>query len=188
MESTEMPRRRHEARSPSELPLSNKVMRGLWGVAWLVLFRPSPRPLHGWRCFLLRLFGASIGRGVLVYQSVRVWAPWNLEMADGSCLGDWVDCYSVDKISLGRRAIVSQYSYLCTATHDFSRRDRPLVTRPIVIGDDAWVTADVFIGPGVKIGEGTVVGARSTVVRDLPPWSIAVGSPARVIGKRELSH
>lgn len=105
-------------------------------------------------------------------------------MADGSCLGDWVDCYSVDRISLGHRAIVSQYSYLCTATHDFSRRDRPLVTNPIVIGDDAWVTADVFIGPGVTIGEGTVIGARATVVRDLPAWSIAVGSPARVVGRR----
>lgn len=178
--------RERVTRLPSDLSLGNKLLRALWGVVWLLLFRPTPRPLHGWRCFLLRLFGARIGRGVLVYQSVKVWAPWNLEMADGSCLGDDVDCYSVDRVTLGRGAIVSQYSYLCTATHDFTRRARPLVTRPITIGADAWVTADVFIGPGVTVGEGAVVGARATVVRDVEPWVIVAGSPARVVGTRCL--
>ena len=170
----------------SEFSLSNKTMRFLWGLVWMLLFRPTPRPLHAWRCLLLGLFGARIGKGVLVYQSVRIWAPWNLELADGSCLGDFVDCYSVDRVTLGRGAIVSQYSYLCTATHDFTQHSRPLVTRPIHIGADAWVTADVFIGPGVTVGEGAVVGAKSSVVKDVPAWTIVAGCPAVAVGNRVM--
>ena len=170
-----------------ELSSANKFVRALWGVTWLLLFRPTPRPLHGWRCFLLRCFGAQIGRGVRVYQSARVWAPWNLVMQDGSCLGDEVDCYCVDTVHLGVGATVSQYCYLCTASHDYTRRSHPLVTAPIRIGQGAWVAADVFVGLGVTVGEGAVVGARSTVVKDVPPWVVVAGSPPRVLGPRELN-
>src|SRR5690606_18499233 len=104
---------------PSRITLENKIGRAVWHIVWLCLYRPTPRPFHRWRCWLLRLFGAKIGVGVRAYQSARVWAPWNLEMGDYSCLGDWVDCYSVDKIRIGAHATVSQYSYLCTASHDY---------------------------------------------------------------------
>lgn len=107
-------------------------------------------------------------------------------MHDHSCLSHHVDCYSVDKIELGPHVTVSQYSYLCTASHDFTLRSMPLVTAPISIGAHAWVTADVFIGPGVTVGEGAVIGARSTVVRDVPPWTVMAGSPARIVGQRAL--
>lgn len=164
----------------------NKFGRVLWQVVWLLLFRPTPRTFHAWRCYLLRSFGAKIGKRAHPYPSARVWAPWNLVMEDDSCLSEQVDCYCVDKIHLGNRVTVSQYSFLCTASHDYTRRDMPLVTAPIRIEDDAWVTADVFVGPGVTIGEGAVVGACSTITKDVPRWTVVAGTPPEIIGPREF--
>ena len=174
-------------RPASSLSLRNRIARALWGGVWLLLFRPTPRPLHAWRCLLLRLFGAKVGRGVRVYQSARIWAPWNLVLEDGSCLGDDVDCYCVAPVHLEAGATVSQYSFLCTASHDFTRRSHPLVAAPIRIGKQAWVAADVFVGPGVTVNEGAVVGARSTVLRDVPAWKVVAGHPPRVLRERTLS-
>jgi len=178
--------RRSESHYPSSHSLANKALRGLWGIVWLVLFRPSPTLLHGWRRFLLRLFGASLGKGVHVYPSARIWAPWNLYMEDHSGIGPFVDCYTVDVIRIGRLAAVSQYSFLCAASHDYRDIRLPLVTKPIVIGAYAWVAADVFVGPGVNIGEGAVVGARSTVLKDVEPWCVVSGNPVSLIKKREI--
>lgn len=172
----------------SRITPANKLARAAWGVVWLLLFRPSPIPLHGWRRMLLRLFGANIGKRALPYPSARIWAPWNLTMEEDSCLSHQVDCYCVDKIVLGPRVTVSQYSFLCTASHDHTRQSMPLITAPIRIEADAWVTADVFVGPGVTIGEGAVVGARSTVLRSVRPWTVVAGNPAREIGPRTLQR
>lgn len=166
-------------------PLSNRLMRVLWRAVWIVAYRPSPRWFHAWRRFLLRSFGAKIDHGAFPYPSVRIWAPWNLEMREGSCLGPDVDCYCVDKVVLGEWATVSQYSFLCTATHDYRNPRMPLVTGPITIGDRAWVAADVFVGHGVTIGEGAVVGARSCVYRDVASWTVVGGNPAKPIGNRD---
>lgn len=175
-----MPRplqRRHLSRA-------NVLGRAAWTVVQTLLFRPTPRPLHAWRAWLLRRFGARIGRGVRIYATARIWAPWQLTMEDEACLGDHVDCYCVEKITLQRGAIVSQYGFLCSASHDFEAEGLPLVAAPITIGAQAWVTADVFVGPGITIGDGAVVLARSTVVRDLPPWQVCGGSPARALRPR----
>lgn len=161
-----------------QLTLSNKVLRTLWQVVWLVLFRPTPRLLHPWRCLLLRIFGAKLGKAVHPYPSARIWAPWNLEMGDHACLSEGVDCYCVDKIRIGANSTVSQYSYLCTASHDYTQTTMPLVMAPIRIGERVWITADVFVGPGVTIGDGAVVTARSSVFSDIPPWMVAKGTPA----------
>ena len=169
---------------PSSHSFANRLCRALWGVAWLCLFRPSPKPLHRWRRSLLRLFGARIGEGVVVHPSARIWGPWNLEMAAHSCLSPHVDCYSVNTVRIGAYATVSQYSFLCTATHNADLPEMPLVTAPITIGDHAWVAADVFVGPNVTIGEGAVVGARSTVIRDVKPWTVVAGHPVRTLRKR----
>lgn len=175
----------HRARyRPSPHSFRNKLGRAAWGVTWLVLFRPSPKPLHAWRRLLLRAFGARLGRHATVHASVRVWAPWNLQMGDHSCLSPGVDCYAVDKVMIGARATVSQYSFLCTASHDPDSADMTLITAPITIGDHAWVAADAFVGPGVCIGEGAVVGTRASVFRDVPPWLIVVGNPARPLRQR----
>ena len=173
--------------TPQQLSVANKVARVLWQLVWLLLYRPSPVPFHAWRRFLLRCFGATIEAGAHPYPSAKIWAPWNLTMRKHSCLSHQVDCYCVDKIELGVHVTVSQYSYLCTASHDYTQRTMPLITAPIMIGDDAWVTADVFVGPGVTIGEGAVVGARSTVTRNVLPWTVVAGSPPKVIGPRVLT-
>ena len=170
-----------------ELSLANKLARAVWTIAWLLLFRPTPRAFHAWRCLLLRAFGARLGKGVHPYPSARVWAPWNLEMGDHSCISENVDCYCVDKVTIGAHATVSQYSFLCTASHDYRIQSMPLVTAPIVIGDRAWITADVYVGPGVTIGEGAVIAARSSVFGDIPSWVIAMGTPAKAVKKREFT-
>ena len=172
----------------SSISGSNRLARAVWGVVWILFFRPTPRICFCWRNFLLRLFGAKIGKGVHVYSSCKVWAPWNLVLDDYSCLSDFVDCYSVDKISIGAHATVSQYSFLCTATHDYSDPGMRLVTKPIVINDQAWVCADVFVGPGVTIGQGAVLGARSTALKDVPPWKVSAGNPAKVIKDRDVGN
>ncbi|MCZ7592442.1 MAG: putative colanic acid biosynthesis acetyltransferase [Kiritimatiellae bacterium] len=168
----------------SELSAGNRIARALWGVVYALFFRPTPRPFHGWRCFWLKLFGAKLGRGVRVYASARIWAPWNLAMGDFSVLGDFVDCYNVARIEIGANSIVSQYSFLCTATHDPDQSDFPLITKPIQIGAGAWIAADVFVGPGVTIGDGAVAGARSSLFQDVAPWTVVGGSPAKVIRER----
>ena len=170
---------------PATQSLGNKFGRVLWGVVWWFAYRPSPRVLHGWRRFLLRMFGASIGRGAHPYPSARIWAPWNLTMGEGSCLGDHVDCYAVDRVTIEPYATVSQYTFLCTASHDYMVSKMPVITAPIRIGRYAWVAADAFIGPGVIIGERAVVGARASVFRDVDPWTVVGGNPARIIKKYE---
>ncbi len=169
----------------SELSAGNRAARALWGAVWLLLCRPSPRPFHAWRRFWLRCFGARIGEGVRVYASARIWAPWNLLMGDFSVLGDFVDCYAVDRIEIGAHTVVSQYVFLCAATHDVDQPAFPLITKPIRIGAHAWVAADAFIGPGVTVGDGAVVGARASVFRDVEPWCVVGGNPARLIRKRK---
>lgn len=167
------------------LSKQNKLLRLVWRTVWLLLFRPSPRWMHGWRRLLLRAFGARMGSATYAYPSVAIWAPWNLDMRDGSCLSHFVDCYCVDRIVIGRGATVSQYSFLCTASHDYQDPAMPLITAPIHIGDFAWVAAGVFVAPGVTVGEGAVAHARSVVTRDVAPWSVVAGSPAQVVGERE---
>jgi putative colanic acid biosynthesis acetyltransferase WcaF len=169
---------------PSAHGWANKLGRLVWGFVWATLFRPTPRWFCGWRRMLLRVFGARIGHGAKVMPSARVWAPWNLTMGEYACLSHGVDCYCVAPIEIGAHATVSQYSFLCAATHDETDPHMALVARPIRIGDQAWVAADVFVGPGVTIGAGTVVGARSSVFRDLPPWKVCHGTPARPVRDR----
>ena len=171
----------------AQITSKNRFARVLWGVVWLIFYRPSPKIMHGWRCFLLRAFGARLGSGVHPYPSSKVWAPWNLEMGDNSCLADSVDCYSVAKIFIGANATISQYSFLCTASHDHSDPSMPLVSAPIVIGEEAWITADVFVGPGVTIGDGAVITARSSVFTDIAPWVVARGNPAVAVKPRVIS-
>lgn len=170
-------------RSPHSL--GNKIARVLWGAVYLVLFRPSPKICHGWRRMLLRLFGAKIHKTAKVFPSAKVWGPWNLTMDEFSCISFHVDCYSVAPVRIGAHSTVSQYSYLCTASHDIHDPGMRLTTEPITIGAGAWVCADVFVAPGVTIGDGAVVGARSSVFEDVAPWTIAAGNPCRVLKPRE---
>jgi len=165
--------------------LANRLQRASWQLICGVLFWPSPIALHGWRCWLLRRFGARIGPGCAIYPDVRIWAPWNLRMAAQACLGPAVHCYNMAPVQLGRRALVSQRSHLCTGSHDYESETFALTMAPITIGDDAWVCAESFVGPGIAIGPGAVVGARAVVTRSLPAWTVCAGNPCRAIKPRQ---
>ena len=168
----------------SELSARNRLARGAWGLVWAIFCRLSPRPLHGWRRLWLRLFGARLDRTAAIYPSARIWAPWNLQMGPRSALGDGVECYDVDRVSIGEDSIVSQYAFLCTASHDIGDPGRRLTTAPITLGPSSWVCAGAFVHPGVTVGEGAVVGARAVVTRNVSPWTVVAGNPARPIKKR----
>jgi putative colanic acid biosynthesis acetyltransferase WcaF len=174
------------SRTSSPHSLGNRWARSAWMLVYCLFFRPSPRPFHAWRRFLLRVFGARLGRNTKVFSSAKIWAPWNLTMADHSTIGPYVDCYCVAPVQIGTQTVISQYCFLCTATHDFDQPQRPLRAAPITVGEQVWLAADVYIGPGVTIGEGTVVGARSSVFQDLPSWCICVGTPARPVKPRTI--
>ncbi|MCD0486857.1 WcaF family extracellular polysaccharide biosynthesis acetyltransferase [Pedobacter sp. MC2016-14] len=167
--------------------LKNRIGRLVWGLVYQILFRFSPRPFHGWRSFLLRLFGANVGNGVHVYPGVKIWAPWNLELHDECGIGSGANLYSQGKITIGRRAVVSQGAYLCAGTHDYTKQGFPLLTAPITIGEQVWIAAEAFVHPGVTIGDGAVIGARSVVIRDMPSWMVCAGNPAKPLKERIIT-
>lgn len=175
---------RHQA--VSSFSLEQRLARLVWSLAWRALFLPSPVPWHAWRRLLLRAFGAKIGPGVHVYPSAKVWAPWNLSMAEGASLAPGVDCYNVGLVELGAWAVVSQRAFLCTASHDIRSASFELIHAPIKVGANAWVAAEALVGPGVRVGEGAVVAARAVVMRSVAPWQVVAGNPARRIGKRRI--
>lgn len=168
----------------SEFPLRHRLARLCWAGVWCVLFRFSPVPLYAWRRMLLRLFGARLAASARVYPSARIWAPWNLTMESGACIGPEVYCYDVGPVHLGVEATVSLRTFLCSASHDIHHPARPLVLGRIRIARGAYIFADAFIGTSVTVGEGAVVGARAVVVRDVEPYDVVAGNPARVIGRR----
>jgi putative colanic acid biosynthesis acetyltransferase WcaF len=158
----------------------------LWWIVDAALFRMSPQALYGWRRFLLRLFGCTVGKGVLIRPTVRITYPWKVSIGDFSWIGDNVTLYSLGKIQIGSNAVISQSSYLCTGSHDLESPVFEIYERPIAVEDEAWVATDVFVGPGVRVGRGAVVGARSTVLHDLPPMMVCVGNPAKPIRPRRM--
>lgn len=174
------------SRYSSGFTLRHKAVRGLWNLVWLCLFRPSPWFFWGWRNLLLRLFGARIHSTARVYPSCRIWGPWNLTLGPHARLGPHANCYSVDRVTLGAHATVSQHAVLCAASHDISDPGMRLTTGPITIGPGAWVAQGAFIHPGRTIGEGAVVGAMACLTRDVGPWEVVGGNPAVFLKKREL--
>jgi putative colanic acid biosynthesis acetyltransferase WcaF len=175
------------SRYKNKLSRKNQLIRLLWSIVWTLFARPIPRSLlSGWKRFLLRCFGAKIHKTAIVYSSATVYMPWNLEMDEYACLAPEVDCYNVTKIKIGAHSTVSQKTYLCSASHDISKSNSPLITAPIVIEDQVWIGADAFVGMGATIRQGAVVGARACVFKDVEPWTVVGGNPAKFIKKREI--
>jgi putative colanic acid biosynthesis acetyltransferase WcaF len=164
--------------------VQNRLGRLAWSIAWIFLYRPSPRPFHAWRSFLLRCFGATLGPNCHFYPKSRIWAPWNLICADGASLGDEAEIYNPSPVSMGSHAIVSQQAYICGATHDYNDPSFPLISFPMSVGAYAWVCARASVSPGVNVGEGAVLGLGSVATRDLEPWTVYAGVPARPIKRR----
>lgn len=164
--------------------LGNRLRRVSWKIVWLLLYRPSPRPLHGWRSLLLRLHGAKMGPNCHFYPASKVWAPWNLICADQVTAADGAEIYNPAPITLDSHAILSQSAYLCGATHDYDDPEFPLVAFTIDIGPYAWVCARASVAPGVNVGEGAVLGLGSVATRDLKPWTVYAGVPAVEVKQR----
>lgn len=163
----------------------NKIARLVWNIFYWIFFRPfNLKFFKGWRSLVLRLFGAKIGKEANIYASVKIWAPWNLEIGDYSTIGPEVDCYNQGKIVIGDHSIISQKTYLCASTHDFTKTTFPLILGPIEIKSQVWVAADAFIAPGVTIGEGAVVGARAAVFKNIHEWTVVGGNPAQYLKDR----
>lgn len=166
--------------------LKNRIGRVLWAFVSLLFFKYSPKPFYKWRAFLLRCFGAKVGKSAHVYPGAKIWAPWNLILADEAAVASGATLYTQGKIVIGKKAVVSQGAYLCAGTHDYNLPDFPLITKPVYIGDYAWIAAEAFIHPGVTIGKGCVIGARSVVTRDMPDWMVCAGNPCKPLKQREL--
>ena len=164
---------------------SNKLARLLWGAVYLFLFRPTLRPMHKWRAFLLRCFGAKLGKNCRIYHSVRIWAPWNLICQDFVVVGPRAEIYNPSIVSLGNYVTVSQGSYICGANHDYNDPAFTLVSEPISIEDFAWITAKAVVLQGLTVGEGAVLAIGSVATKDLTPWTVYGGIPARPIKKRK---
>lgn len=156
----------------------------LWWLVQATLFRGSPQFAYGFRAWLLRLFGARVGVKTVIRPSVRVTYPWKLTIGDYAWVGDQAELYSLGEIEIGAHAVVSQRSYLCAADHDHRQADFPIRARAVRIGAQAWLATDVFVGPGVSIGEGAVIGARSSVFKDMPAGMVCMGSPCRPVKPR----
>lgn len=157
--------------------------RALWGVGGII-FSLTPRPAWGARRFILRVFGAEVASGVHIYPSVRITIPWNLKIGESAAIGEKVILYALGPISIGSRSVISPYAYICAGTHDYRIATMPLLKLPIVIGSDSWICAGAFVGPGVTVGDGAILGARSVAVKDVPSGMISCGNPARAVKTR----
>lgn len=163
---------------------SHRAYRLLWSTVWSLLGVWTPVPAHSWRRSLLRVFGAQVDSTAKVYPGVRVWYPRNLVMSRYATLGPNVNCYCMSTIYLGEYALVSQGAYLCGGTHNIDAAEFELQVGAIYLEAQSWVAAEAFVGPGVNVGHGAVLGARAVAVKDLDAWGVYVGNPARKIRMR----
>ena len=169
--------------------LKNKIGRLFWKMVCFFFFRPfGTRLFKKYRVLVLKCFGANIDWSSHIYASVKIWAPWNLEMGANACLGPEFDCYNKGKKSIGKNTVVPQKSYLCASTHDYTKNDFPLVLKPIQIGAGVWIAADAFVGPAVTIGDNAVVAARAVVVKEVQRNEVVGGNPAKHIKFRTVSN
>lgn len=165
--------------------LSDRLRRQSWNICWALLYRTSPRPLHSWRAFLLRAFGAEIGPNCHFYPRSKVWAPWNLICADQVTAGDGAEIYNPAPVTFGSHAILSQEAYVCGATHNYDDPGFPLIAFAMSFGPYAWICARASVAPGVNVGEGAVLGLGSVATRNLEPWTVYAGVPAVKVKERQ---
>jgi putative colanic acid biosynthesis acetyltransferase WcaF len=166
---------------------SEYARRILWNLVRRTVFRWGLPRAFGWRRWLLRRFGAKVGDTAFVRKSAWIWHPWLFEIGEHSTLADGVVIYNLGRVSIGDHTVLSQDVYVCAGTHDYTKPDLPLLKPPIRIGDGVWIAAQAFVGPGVTIGDNSVVGARSVVMKDVPPGVVVAGNPARVIKQRPMA-
>lgn len=181
-------RRTHPRTGGASFTLGLRVRRVLFAVCWALFAAWTPPPLRGWRRLILRAFGARMGKGANVYGSARIWYPGFLVMGEHATLGRRVNCYNQATVTLGAFAVVSQDATLCAGTHDYDDPEFQLVTRPITLGAHSWIAAEAFVGPGVRVGDHAVLGARGVAMKDLAAGTVHAGHPAMPIKPRKLGH
>ena len=153
----------------------------LWLFSKIVFFRiPIPLP-SAFRCFVLRMFGANIGEGVVIRAGVDITFPWRLTIGDFSWIGEEVKILNLNDVIIGSNCCVSQRAFLCTGSHNFASEGFDLITDKITVSDSSWIAAQVFVGPGVSIGPSSMIAAGSMIARNVEANQMAIGNPARVV-------
>lgn len=171
------------------LGAKNKFARLIWTATWRVLALIFPRNTGAsLRKTILRGFGAKIASTATIYSTARIYQPWKLVMKEHSCLGPDVDCYNHDWVIIGCYSTISQKAFLCTSSHDINDKLIPLIFAPISIEDQVWVGASAFIGMGVTIKTGSVIGATASVYKTTNPWTVYGGNPAKALRKRVIEE
>jgi putative colanic acid biosynthesis acetyltransferase WcaF len=173
---------------PPAYGLMERLARLAWAIAYLLLFRPVPRIFNPWHRTLLRMFGAKVGRGVAIYPSAEITIPWMISLGDYVVISEDVLLYSLGPVRIGRHTVLSFRSVVCAGTHDYENQRMPLIRAPVVIGEGCWICAEAFVGPGVTVGDGAVVGVRSVVVDDLPANMVCAGDPCRPLKPRVIKQ
>ena len=166
--------------------LGNRLVRVIWMITWLMLARFTPPALHAWRRLILRAFGARVGKRARVHASVMVWLPANLDLGENALIGPGARIYNQGAITIGARTVISQRAHLCASTHDIHDPNFQLVLRPITIGSGCWVAAEAFVGPGVHMADGAVLGARAALFENAEPGGVYSGNPATFRKPRSL--
>lgn len=166
--------------------LGNRLFRVAWMASWLVLARFTPPPLHGWRRLVLKAFGAQVGKGARVHASVSIWNPRNLTLGEYVLVGPGARLYNQGHVSVGARSVISQRAHLCASSHDINDPEFQLILRPISLGEQVWVAAEAFVGPGVTMLDGAVLGARGALFSDAEAWGVYSGNPAALIKRRKF--
>ncbi len=164
-----------------------KVLRVLWGAVGFIYWPVFPKSFSPLRVVVARLFGAEIGKRCLICPGVKIWMPWNLELGEYVSIGPGVEIYNFAKVEIGSHTSVSQDVFLCSASHDYTKTTHPLIYKSISVGGQCWLAAGVFVGPGIEIAEGVVVGAMSVVTKDLKSWSVYAGNPVKYLKERVLN-
>jgi len=176
-----------DLRDPMNQPaysVGNRARRLLWNICYVLLFRTSPVPFFAWRAFLLRLFGAKLGPTCKFYPGCRIWAPWNLCCEDLVAIADGAELYNPSPFFMGSHMIVSQGAYICGATHLYNEPSFKLVSFPMRFGAYSWICARAAVNPGVNVGEGAILALGSVATKDLEPFGIYAGVPARKVKER----
>lgn len=164
--------------------LENKLYRCIWNITYLLFFKFTPVYLFHFRVFILNLFGAKVHKTSRIYPTAKIWSPKNLRVESTATIGPFVNVYNQGLIEIKSNVIISQGVHICASTHDYNNPLHPLVLSPILICENSWICSDAFIGPGVTVAEGTVVGARAVLTKDTEPWFVYAGNPAKKIKAR----
>jgi putative colanic acid biosynthesis acetyltransferase WcaF len=165
----------------------NKYQVQIWGLVQSLLFASSPQFMYGFRNFLLRLFGAKIGKNVLIRSSVNITYPWKLKIGNNTWIGEGCYIYNLANITIGSNVSIAHKNFFNTGGHDYTKTTFDIFAKPIIIEDECWITSEIYISPGVTIGRGAIIGVRSAVFHDIPSGMICFGSPAKPVRKREVS-